>query len=101
MDLTKLLNRLEAEAKQMVLGRPERIFTFRSPEDMLALVELSRSAVRLREERDHYRSRCLGESEPVRRRGVDFPCEKCGAQVGTKLDDRGFYRCFQCGYPGQ
>lgn len=33
-------------------------------------------------------------------RGVDRPCEECGAQEGCFLE-RGFHRCQKCGYPGQ
>jgi predicted RNA-binding Zn-ribbon protein involved in translation (DUF1610 family) len=36
----------------------------------------------------------------VKQRGVDFPCEECGKEEGSKLDN-GFYRCKNCGYPGQ
>lgn len=33
-------------------------------------------------------------------RGVTFPCENCGAQIGCFLDN-GFNRCGACGYPGK
>lgn len=38
---------------------------------------------------------------PHLRRGVEYPCEDCGAVAGSTRDDRGFYRCNRCGYPGQ
>lgn len=34
-------------------------------------------------------------------RGVNVDCENCGARAGSTLDNRGFYRCHNCGYPGQ
>lgn len=40
------------------------------------------------------------EIKPPQRRGVDFPCEKCGKLEGSKLND-GWYRCSACGYPGK
>jgi hypothetical protein len=33
-------------------------------------------------------------------RGVDFPCEDCGALAGSEVVN-GWYRCRTCGYPGQ
>lgn len=38
--------------------------------------------------------------QPVKRRGVDFPCEECGALAGSYLVD-GWYRCAKCGYPSK
>ncbi len=37
---------------------------------------------------------------PMKVRGVDFPCEKCGALKGSHLDN-GWHRCNDCGYPSQ
>jgi hypothetical protein len=34
-------------------------------------------------------------------RGIDFPCEQCGALAGSTLDDGGWYRCHACGYPAK
>lgn len=36
----------------------------------------------------------------MKRRGVHFPCEKCGALDGSTLSD-GWYRCSKCGYPSK
>lgn len=38
--------------------------------------------------------------KPVKRRGVDFPCEECGAMEGNCLDN-GWFRCAKCGYPSK
>lgn len=43
------------------------------------------------------------KKEPISldgRRGIDFPCEQCGALSGSTLDD-GWYRCHSCGYPSK
>lgn len=37
---------------------------------------------------------------PIERRGVDYPCEGCGALSGSTLCE-GWYRCKRCGYPGK
>jgi len=36
----------------------------------------------------------------VKQRGVDFPCEDCGALAGNFVRD-GWYRCKACGYPSK
>lgn len=33
------------------------------------------------------------------RRGIETPCEDCGALAGAKRDGKGFWRCTHCGYP--
>lgn len=42
----------------------------------------------------------LESTNEPRVRGVDFPCEDCGALKGSSLDN-GWFRCTNCGYPGQ
>ena len=42
----------------------------------------------------------VAEVSKVKQRGVDFPCEDCGALEGSVLDN-GWYRCNKCGYPGK
>lgn len=48
-------------------------------------------------------AKVIAEAEPdyVRVRGLDFPCEECGAWEGSTRDNRGFLRCDHCGYPSQ
>jgi hypothetical protein len=38
------------------------------------------------------------ETAKPKQRGVDFPCEGCGALKGSTLDD-GWWRCSTCAYP--
>lgn len=44
-------------------------------------------------------AKMLDKPEP-KVRGVDFDCEECGTRAGSILDN-GWYRCKNCGYPGQ
>ena len=56
------------------------------------------SACQLADHTGSHRIAYSGPPHPVR--GLDYPCEDCGALAGFYEDD-GWFRCVKCGYPGK